>query len=565
MRSARIALVLTVLWPGVALHAQVSPSPEEVPPPEKARAFPCNARTLFVLRGEGLCWDRPSEIGYTVEVTTQAGEPLVTSPGILEAGPCPTLLQAKLDSDLPGGTTLNAKVFLGTRVFAVDDFSTAANATIELMDPARFDRGQLEDTAHSRIQILSRTALTNVGDPGTLTLVEVLEKSRALSATEQTPERIKLHKVDKVFMDDLTTCERTPIVSGGLSGDVAGGMIVALLPGDRLSEGSEGLRLKGLVDAFGQAVEAKGDIVPAKVPKGKEDAFVFAKALFESVDKSQGPKDALALDLKVQPIWQMTDRWMFRPELVASIAKNVPKASNSIRSAFLFSNTTVRRLKDERICLETAEPESCRERWLVAQTRFAGVTLETDRDFDRSNTLVDLRWQPDVRGQYRARESQRIALAAELGKKPEEVAPPRTGYGLDFRIGLEAGASTSRQTIKASTGTATLELDRYDIVRLRPLVHAFYEVGLRGDWQLTFDVSSNLRYLVTKELTAEENPDHALVLREVKGLEPYTEATLALSFDPGQHIALAVTYKNGAEPPAWAEVDKYSVGIVAKY
>jgi hypothetical protein len=478
----------------------------------------CAPRILFVLREDGGFWD-PAK-NHSIEILGAA------VPATLEVSETPTFLRAVLPEDLPGGAALEVRVLVENEEIARGTLSTQTSAQIE------------QSTLLYRFEVSSQTPLAEI-DAESLRLVEVLEKSRA-TETGTTLERIKEHRVDIERQATLGDCEVPPITEG------SGALVIRLRPGDRLSDGSEEIRLTGLRDLFGQEIVAKGKLTVAKTPKGKEDAFVFAKGMFESVDNSRGLADTLALDLKVQPIWQMTGRWMFRPELSANISKNVPNASNAIRLAALFSNTTVRR-----------------EGALVAQTRTAGLTTETDRNFDRVNLLADLRWQPDFRGQYQSREARRLSRAAKLGKKPDEVALLRTGYGYDLRIGLEAGASASRQSITKSQ--QTIDLDRFEILRLRPHVHAFYETGLFGDWQLTLDLSAALRYLFETELTDALSPGGTLLVREVDGFEPYTEATLALSFDPGQHLALALTYKNGAEPPTWVEVDKYSVGIVAKY
>lgn len=477
----------------------------------------CAPRVLFVHREEGRFWD-PAK-NHTIEIKG------TILPATVRADD-PTYLRVVLSEDLPGGAALEVRVLVGNEEIARGTLSTQPSAQIE------------QSKLLFRFEVSSQTRLAEM-DAESLRLVEVLEKSR-LTETGTTPERIKEHRVEIERQATPGDCEVPPITVG------SGALVVRLRPGDRLGDGSEEIRLIGLRDLFGQEVVATGKLTAAKTPKGKDDAFVFAKGMFESTDDSRGSKDTLALDLKVQPIWQMTGRWMFRPELSANVSKNVPNASNAIRLAALFSNTTVRR-----------------EGVFVAQTRTAGLTTETDRNFDRVNLLADLRWQPDFQGQYRAREARRLSRAASLGKKPDEVAPLRTGYGYDLRIGLEAGASASPQTITKSQ--QTIELDRFEILRLRPHLHAFYETGLFRDWQLTLDLSSTLRYLFETELTDTLSTGGTLLVREVDGFEPYIEATLALSFDPGQHLALALTYKNGAEPPTWAEVDKYSVGIVAKY
>jgi hypothetical protein len=291
---------------------------------------------------------------------------------------------------------------------------------------------------------------------------------------------------------------------------------VDLRPGDRLRDGSVGLRLVGLTDVFGQSVAATGDLVPAKVPKGKDDAALYVKALFES---AAGADDAYSLDLKLRPQIRLQGRWLFRPEVNAYLAKNVPAATESIRLSALFSHTGVRRGES-----------------LVAQTFSLGPAVHADRDFEQVNALLDLRWQPDFRGQYQPRENRRFAFAAANEKRPDEVALPVFGFGFDAYVAVEAG-----RTVRSETSG-----DR-DVLRLRPHLHGFVELG-----RFTLDLSSSLRYLFLEEATAE-------------GFQPYTEATLSFAFDPAKHLALAVTYKDGSQPPVFVEADRYSVGIVAKY
>ena len=520
--------------------------------PAKAQISLCDPNAIFVLKEDGTFWDRPAPPSeYVIEVARMPDDgssiplsiPLEvkTVSGLVAEEEFPTFLKAALPEPLQSNASYRVTVRETGKdeAAATGDFTTKSRAKIQLS-------GAKAAEAHFRFEVFSATPLVQVPDDQ-LNLVEILRKPLIGEDGKPTLERRKNHRVDVHRQaPERPDCE-LPQVSEGMDGLQSGGVIVDLRPDDRLSSGSAGLRLEGLRDVFGQEVAAEGNLVPARVPKGKDDAFAYSKIFFESAE-GRGSLDTLSLDLKVQPLFQMEGRWLFRPELTASVSKNVPRASNSIRVAGLFSRTAVRR-----------------EGAFVYQTFSLGPSLEADRNFDRVNAIADLRWQPGLKGFYNSREVQRIARAAELGRRLDEVALPRTGYGLEFRIGAEAGASPSRQTVKNSAGNQSLELDRYEVLRARPHITAFYEVGLPLDWQLTLNVSSSLRYLFTEELTVVENPDRSLSPRKIDGFEPYTEATLSLSFDPGQHVALAVTYKDGAEPPVFVKVDKYSVGVVLKY
>lgn len=495
--------------------------------PVKARISILDSSILLLFKADGSFWERPLPPNeYRIEVSG------VSVAGLVSDEEFPTFLKAVLPEPLKGNALYGVTVReTGTgEIVAAGDLSTQVRARIQ--------PSAARDEAHFRFEVSSDTPLILVPDDR-LNLVEILRKSRIDEKGHRTKERTKDHKV-RLFGSVQT-------LSGGGDGSWSSGVLVDLPPDDRLSSGSAGLRLEGLRDIFGQEVTAEGTLVPARVPKGKDDASAYGRIFFESA-QGRGSLDALSLDLKAQPLFQMAGSWLFRPELTASVSKNGPRSSNSIRVAGLFSRTAVRR-----------------ESAFVYQTVFLGPSIEADRNFDRVNAIADLRWQPGIRNLYRPREIERIIRAAQSGNRTDELALTRIGYGLEFRLGAEAGSSASHQTVTNSLGNQSLEIDRYTVLRARPHVNAFYEVGLPLDWQLTLNVSSSLRYLFTEELTAVENADRSLSLRKIEGFAPYTEASLSLSFDPGQHVALALTYKDGSEPPVFVEVEKYSVGVVLKY
>jgi hypothetical protein len=492
----------------------------------------CNPTTIF-LRREDAKWEPPQPPdGYVVEIfrvsdpTPEEPQGIPVSLGTAEALPVgrnSVSLRCVLPSPLPANAALRVIVRTQGKAVAVSDFSTRPQATLQ--------RSGAESEMKQTFDIRSPTPLTAMpgGFNRDLTLVEVERKKlfrvNVNGKAEEVPEILRSHGVE-------LKKEIKPAVCDG--SDTNRSLAVYLPSGDRLKSGSAALRLVGLKDLFGNDIQAEMDLTLLPAPKGKDDAAFFAKLLFESANSSA---DTLSLDLKAQPSIQLRGSWLFRPELTASVSRNVPQATSSIRLAALFSRTDL-----------------FEDKPLVSSTFSFGPSIEADRSFDRVNGLLDLRWKPGVASLYLPREKRRLVAATGLEKRPEEILLPLAGWGLEGWIGIEAGGSLSQQTVGA------LALDRYDILRLRPTIHGFYEVG-----PITLDVSSSLRYLFSDELTYRVNPDRTLSLREVNGFRPYTEATLSFAFDPAKHLSLAATYKNGSEPPLFVKVKKVSIGVVTKY
>lgn len=493
----RILLILLGLCTAIALPARAQLIP--------LKLDPCGA-DVFFLAWPAQRWP-PSET-YIVQVF-RVNPPSLAAPsgsvGQIAEGPGEVildgaLLRVKLPAPLPPGAALRAVVAIPGKGFGTVDFSTQPGAKIQ--------RSPL-DASPGRFLVSSDTPVGATPD-GPLDLIEDKVLHHAVAVVRPLPEPA------------CTQPERRRNFKIDLS------------PGEAVRSSGASLQLEGFRDVYASEVTATGDLKAAKVPQGKEDAVAFGSLYFED---SQGSPQAFAADLKVKPQFSLIGAWLFRPELTASVSKNLPQASNSIRLAPLFSRTDL-----------------LRKGPLVGSTFWFGPTIESDRGFDRVNGLVTLRWEPALAYLYLPREKRRFVRAVERDLKVDGVDPPLLGWGLEGWIGVEAGGSLSQQTVGA------LEIDRYDVLRLRPLLHGFLEIG-----PVTFDVSSTLRYLFSDELSYEEKPDRTLALRTVKGSRPYTEATLAVAFDPAKHLNLALTYKKGSEPPLFRQVDKLSAGIVAKY
>jgi hypothetical protein len=472
----------------------------------------CDPRTLF-LRRQDAVW-RPD--AYKVELfrlpEDPRGAPLLL--GVTDAEPAGRLyLRAGLDAPLPNGAALRVVVrdAAGNAV-TVAEASTRPRATLQ--------RSGAGTEARSVFEVQSSTPLAALTSGDGLTLVEVVRERRfrrgAGGGPEEVPEVTRSHRV----------VLRKEIPEAACDGPAENQRLAVALPaGERLRESSEALRLVGLRDRFGNEVLAGGALPPPAVPRGKEDATLYADLFFA---KAPGAPETLAADLKLQPALELlpwNGAWLFQPELTAEVAKNLAPAPDSIRAAALFSRTDL-----------------VRRGLLATSTVSLGPSIEADRGLDRVNGILDLRWKPGLAGLYHPRENRRNDLARELGRTPGEVVPPLTGWGLDGELGAEAGRSLRRQTLGGAVAP-------YDVLRPRAAVHGFYQLG-----PLTLDLASGLRYLAATELT----PQRA------GGFRPSTEATLSWALDAAQHLSLGLTWQDGSEPPVFVKVQRVSAGIVVK-
>lgn len=537
----RFSFLSLLVLIGVIPRAAQSQQPEIL----ELRVIACNAQTVFLdLEEDATAFEEESYRVTALEVPKpSSGEP-EGQPRVLGSTDGkrvkPRELRVSFAMDgllagkLPGGTMVRfiARDRTG-KAIGVGDLATQAKGTIE--------HSSLEKSPNV-FEVTPGTPLSRIdqGPSLVLKLLEIEQKThlvRGLGGKEvAVPESTREHKVSVITPSRESQCETKDGIIDSFS--------VEISPGDTIRPTSSALRLEGLTDVYGSLVKVESDISPPSAPKGKEDAKIYASVLFESAANAA---DALSLDLKARPSFEMVGDLLFRPELTVSVAKNTTPSTNSIRLAALASYTAIVR------------PPVLHLGSLVSSTVSFGPSIESDRNFDRINGILDLRWEPGLAGFFHSRAKEKTARAGRT-QKLKDAPLPTVGWGLDGWIGLEAGSSLKRQTITNSANTETLTIDRYDVLRLRPFVHGFYENG-----PFTLDVSSTLRYLFRDELSYDEKPDHTLAVRRVKNARPYTEVTLSWALDPIKRFNFAATYKNGSEPPVFVTVKKYSLGFVVKF
>ena len=64
---------------------------------------------------------------------------------------------------------------------------------------------------------------------------------------------------------------------------------------------------------------------------------------------------------------------------------------------------------------------------------------------------------------------------------------------------------------------------------------------------------------------AEERADGTLLLRRLKGWQPYSEGVVTINLDQEKRWAFTMDYKNGASPPLYDSVNTVTAGFTFKY
>lgn len=314
---------------------------------------------------------------------------------------------------------------------------------------------------------------------------------------------------------------------------------VRLRPGDGIWSSRPTMLVKGMRNIFGQELTISSPINLAAPPKGKDDASYYFRFNYGA---GRGGKPSWGADIKFQPTVGWAGPFLFRPQILADVAKNQPASANAIKFAALFDYTDL---------VGEGSYLGHRIEW--------GGAFETDRDFDSTNLLFEFDYKPFIRGIYRTRELRTQGNAAALlnnGLIDSLDAAPQAAWGAGFEIflGIEAGSSLRDRTV------ASLSVPSYSIFRLRPKLHGFLEYK-----RLCLDVSSSWRFLASDEFLPQALDDGSFSLSSVDGFKPYSAAVFTIGLDSTRNIALAFEYANGAAPPLYRTINTGSVGLVIKY
>jgi hypothetical protein len=326
-----------------------------------------------------------------------------------------------------------------------------------------------------------------------------------------------------------------------------------------LAEGITGrqqvaMSLEGLNDIFSQPikVDPSSRVKLAQAPSTRDAAYYYFKIDYAG---GVGAKPAWVFDGKIAPqAGPLIRGWQLAPDLEANVG-------NGTLSGIKYTDTvdiggTASRGKRIGNILQ-----------YVLTT--AGATYETDKEFDRDNMLGTVDFTFNFKNLYEPRKYRTLDKLQVANNDPanakakvqlEDIKPAVFGYGMDFHLGLEAGGALVDTTQKATTGPAKIVVPAYSILRPRPQVHAFLEVGT-----VTFDAKAVGRYLIETENTVQQLSNNTLILRPLNAWQGYFEGNITWTLDPTGHFAANIVYKNGFSPPRFSRVNTVQAGLLIKF
>jgi len=314
------------------------------------------------------------------------------------------------------------------------------------------------------------------------------------------------------------------------------------------------MSVEGLSGILGQAIkiDPSARVKLAQAPSTRDASYYYFKIDYAG---GVGAKPAWVFDGKVAPpIGALFWGWQLAPDLEANIGSGT-------LSGIKYTDT---------VDIGGTASRGTRGGGILAYVlTTAGVTYETDKEFDRANLLGTVDFTFNFKNLYEPRKYRTIDKLQAANQDPknakakvqlEDIKPALIGYGVDFHVGLEAGGALVDTTQKATTGSAKIAVPAYSIVRPRPQAHAFLEIGT-----VTFDVKATGRYLIETENTVQQSLNNTLKLLPLANWQGYAEGNVTWTLDPTGHFAANIVYKNGFSPPRFGRVNTVQVGLLIKF
>ncbi len=358
-----------------------------------------------------------------------------------------------------------------------------------------------------------------------------------------------------------------------------------------LSDGQQYL-LSGpdnLVDAWMRPIKAEGKLKLPDVPKTDDDAkitgnlsmqaAVHQAAVFQLTGKfSPLSRDYFSVkrnpeDPKRRPNYP--DYW--DPSLVVDVGLRSTKSANSIIATGL-----LRHWIDGQNCPKGHSPDAILVRyqsWLssspacLSDIRFAiGPRVETDRNFQRFNTLGEARFDFDFYRWHGAVSDRRKLILLDLKNCPttnklckkitgesDFLEGPAFGFSFVPYLELDGGGHVNDETVKNAKPVASELVPRHAIFRV-------YTGGVAEvDYKRAILKLDGAMIEMALPETIGFTTSSGVAFRRVSGIQPHTKASIDFSFDQAKHYSWNVTYENGRSAPNFEYLNKVSSGIKVIY
>jgi hypothetical protein len=190
------------------------------------------------------------------------------------------------------------------------------------------------------------------------------------------------------------------------------------------------------------------------------------------------------------------------------------------------------------------------------------LKLETDRKFQRINTLGNARFEFNFYKWLQTIKDKRTRLEADLQDKAGLVELT-SGFKVVPYLSFDFGGHVKNETVKNTKKSKSLVVPKHDIFRSYVGVQTLFQWKMFS-FPMTLTIDEYLLYLAARE-TIGYVTDEGVALRTIRGFHHRGQASWDTYLDPGKHYSFNVTYENGRLAPNFEYLNKLSVGFRVLY
>lgn len=322
---------------------------------------------------------------------------------------------------------------------------------------------------------------------------------------------------------------------------------------------------QGLTDGT-SPVTAKGVIAFPGLPSSAQSPKIdLAFSSFASV-KQKPTFNLSGVLTPVRPTALGHSTWFFEPLLALDVGFGTTRSSNSIIVNSPFTHTW--------LISRAARPPAgskipvyagwAKTPWYrLSNIKFyIGPKLEADRKFNRINLVGNTRLDFNFHKFVGLIKNKRTLLERNIPDKASFVEI-HNGINIVPYVSFDFGRHITDETIRNDRKKLKTIIPSYNIFRTYLGVNTIIERKLLFQ-PVTFTLNGYIVHLAQTETIGFSNFD-GIVLRRLKGFQPFMKASLIIPLDPTKHYNLVFNYENGRTSPNFEYLNKTSAGIKIVY
>ncbi len=322
---------------------------------------------------------------------------------------------------------------------------------------------------------------------------------------------------------------------------------------------------EGLSDGT-KPVTAKGVITFPGLPSSAQAPKIdLAFSSFASV-KQKPTFNLSGILTPVRPTALGHTTWFYEPLLALDIGFGTTKSSNSVIFNSPFTHTWL-------ISRASRPPAGskipvyagwARTPWYrLSNLKFyIGPKLEADRKFGRVNLVGNARLDFNFHKFVGLIKNKRTLLERNLADKASFVEI-NNGLNIVPYVAFDFGRHLTDETIRNDRKKLKTVIPSYPIFRTYLGVNAILERKLFFQ-PFTIVVNGYVVHIAERETIGFSTFD-GILLRRLKGFQPFVKASLSIPLDPTKHYNLVFNYENGRSSPNFEYLNKTSAGIKVVY